>query len=118
MRRQGGAKPAARGNPRGLAARGLDRVHLVGHSHGRAIATLMALAIPAGLPRDLLAPAASVRKSTRLLRRYAAAIGRRGSAPARRHVGPQSVPADHVVDALYQMRTRPGQRQTAKSLSI
>ena len=110
----GGAKPAARAIVADLAARGLDRVHLVGHSMGGAIATLMALAdsgriatltllAPGGFGPEINAP---------LLRRYAAATGKKEvRACLAAMSGPQSVPPDHAVDALCQMREQPGQQQ-------
>lgn len=110
----GGAKPAARAILADLAARGLDRVHLVGHSMGGAIATLMALADPGRIATlTLLAPGGfGPEINAPLLRRYAAAIDKEEvRACLVAMSGPQSVPPDHVVDALCQMRTRPGQQQ-------
>ncbi|MEZ2329317.1 alpha/beta fold hydrolase [Mesorhizobium sp. RCC_202] len=110
----GGAKPAARAILADLAARGLDRVHLVGHSMGGAIATLMALADPGRIATlTLLAPGGfGAEINAALLRRYAAATGKKEiRACLAAMSGPQSVPPDHAVDALRQMRERPGQQQ-------
>ena len=110
----GGAKPAARAILADLAARGLDRIHLVGHSMGGAIATLMALADPGRIATlTLLAPGGFGSEiNAPLLRRYAAATGKRElRACLAAMSGSQSVPPDHVVDALCRMRKRPGQQQ-------
>ncbi|MEI9401106.1 alpha/beta fold hydrolase [Mesorhizobium argentiipisi] len=111
----GGAKPAARAILADLAGRRLDKVHLVGHSMGGAIATLMALADPDRVASlTLLAPGGvGPEINADLLRRYAAAAGRREvRASLAAMSGPRSVPPDHVVDALCRMRKRPGQLQT------
>ncbi|TPI35559.1 alpha/beta fold hydrolase [Mesorhizobium sp. B3-1-6] len=111
----GGAKPAARAILADLAARQLGKVHLVGHSMGGAIATLMALADPGRVASlTLLAPGGfGPEVNAALLRRYAAAAGRKQvRASLAAMSGPRSAPPDHVVDALCRMRTRPGQLQT------
>jgi len=110
----GGAKPAAQAILADLTARGLDRVHLVGHSMGGAVATLMALADPGRIATlTLLAPGGFGSEiNAPLLRRYAAATGKREiRACLAAMSSPQSRPPDRVVDALYQMRKRPGQQQ-------
>jgi len=110
----GGAKPAAQAILADLAARRLGRVHLVGHSMGGAIATLMALADPDRVASlTLLAPGGFGSEiNAGLLRRYAAATGRREvRASLAAMSGPRSVPPDHVVDALCRMRKQPGQLQ-------
>lgn len=111
----GGAKPAARAILADLATRQLTKVHLVGHSMGGAIATLMALADPGRVASlTLLAPGGfGPEINAALLRRYAAASGRneiRASLAAMS--APRSVPPDYVVDALFLMRKQPGQLQT------
>ncbi|RUW38501.1 MAG: alpha/beta fold hydrolase [Mesorhizobium sp.] len=111
----GGAKPAARAILADLAARQLAKVHLVGHSMGGAIATLMALADPGRVASlTLLAPGGfGPEINAALLRRYAAASGRKQiRASLAAMSAPRSVPPDHVVDALCLMREQPGQLQT------
>lgn len=110
----GGAKPAARAILADLAARRLRKVHLVGHSMGGAIATLMALADPGRVASlTLLAPGGfGPEINAALLRRYAAASGRKQvRACLAAMSGPRAVPPDHVVDALCRMRKQPGQLQ-------
>ena len=92
----GGAKPAARAILADLAARRLGKVHLVGHSMGGAIATLMALADPSRVASlTLLAPGGfGPEINAGLLRRYAAANGRKEiRACLAAMSGPRSVPA-------------------------
>ncbi|RWM19206.1 MAG: alpha/beta fold hydrolase [Mesorhizobium sp.] len=111
----GGAKPAARAILADLAARQLTKVHLVGHSMGGAVATLMALADPGRVASlTLLAPGGfGPEINAALLRRYAAASGRREiRASLAAMSASRSVPPDHVVDALCLMRKQPGQLQT------
>lgn len=111
----GGAKPAARAILADLAARRLGKVHLVGHSMGGAIATLMALADPSRVASlTLLAPGGfGPEINAGLLRRYAAATGRKEiRACLAAMSGPRSVPPDHVVDAICRMRKRPDQLRT------
>jgi len=102
----GNAKAAApsrrRGQSSDLAARGLDRVHLVGHSMGGAIATLMALARSRRIATlTLLAPAASSGNQRALLRRLCCAIGKEEVRACVVACRPASVPPVPVVDALY-----------------
>ncbi|TIP61672.1 MAG: alpha/beta fold hydrolase, partial [Mesorhizobium sp.] len=97
-----------------LAARQLTKVHLVGHSMGGAVATLMALADPGIVASlTLLAPGGfGPEINAALLRRYAAASGRRQiRASLAAMSAPRSLPPDHVVDALSLMRKQPGQLQ-------
>ncbi|BCM21343.1 alpha/beta fold hydrolase [Mesorhizobium sp. J8] len=111
----GGPKPAARAILADLAERRLGKVHLVGHSMGGAIATLMALADPGRIASlTLLAPGGfGPEINAGLLRRYAAATGRNEiRACLAAMSGPRSLPPDHVVDALCRMRERTGQFQT------
>jgi pyruvate dehydrogenase E2 component (dihydrolipoamide acetyltransferase) len=110
----GGAKPAARAILADLAARQLGKVHLVGHSMGGAVATLMALADPGRVASlTLLAPGGfSPEINAALLRRYARATGRKQiRACLAAMSGPDSVPPDQAVDALCRMRKRPRQLQ-------
>ncbi|RWB68511.1 MAG: alpha/beta fold hydrolase [Mesorhizobium sp.] len=111
----GGAKTAARAVLADLAARQLTKVHLVGHSMGGAIATLMALTDPGRVASlTLLAPGGfGPEINAALLRRYAAASGRKQiRASLAAMSAPRSMPPDHVVDALCHMREQPGQLQT------
>jgi pimeloyl-ACP methyl ester carboxylesterase len=111
----GGARSAARAILADFIARRLDKVHLVGHSMGGAIATLVALADPARVASlTLLAPGGfGPQINGPLLRRYAAAFERdeiRACLAAMS--GPGSVPPDHAVDVHLRMRAQPGQLQT------
>ncbi|MET3592156.1 pyruvate dehydrogenase E2 component (dihydrolipoamide acetyltransferase) [Mesorhizobium shonense] len=111
----GGAKQAARAILADLAIRRLGRVHLVGHSMGGAIATLMALADPERVASlTLLAPGGfGPEINGPLLRRYAAADDSNEiRACLAAMSGPGSMPPEHVVEALLRMRGRPGQLQT------
>ncbi|TIO55103.1 MAG: alpha/beta fold hydrolase [Mesorhizobium sp.] len=110
----GGARQAARAILTDLADRRLDKVHLVGHSMGGAIATLMALAEPERVASlTLLAPGGfGPEINGPLLRRYAAAADRTEiSACLAAMSGSGSLPPGHVVEALFRMRERPGQLQ-------
>jgi pyruvate dehydrogenase E2 component (dihydrolipoamide acetyltransferase) len=109
-----GAGSAARSILADLAARRQNKVHLVGHSMGGAVATLMALADPGRVASlTLLSPGGfGPQINGPLLRRYAAAIDRNEiRACLAAMSGPGSVPPGHVVDALFLMRARPGQSQ-------
>lgn len=110
-----GAKAIARAILADLSIRGLGRVHLVGHSMGGAVATLMALADPERVASlTLLAPGGfGPEINGPLLRRYAAAADRgeiRACLAAMS--GPGSVPPEHVVDALFHAREHPDQLQS------
>ncbi|WP_149791166.1 alpha/beta fold hydrolase [Mesorhizobium sp. NFR06] len=110
----GGAKPAAGAILADLAARRLGKVHLVGHSMGGAVATLMALADPGKVASlTLLAPGGfGPEINAPLLRRYAAAAGEiEVRACLAAMSGPRSPTPDHAVEALCRMRKRPGQLQ-------
>ena len=110
----GPAKTAARAVLADLAARRVKRVHLVGHSMGGAVATLMALVGPEKIASlTLLAPGGfGTEINGPLLRRYAAAADRREiRACLAAMSGPQSLPPKHLVDVLNGMRGRPGQAQ-------
>ncbi|MER8807789.1 alpha/beta fold hydrolase [Mesorhizobium australicum] len=108
----GPAKGAARAVLADLTARSVKRVHLVGHSMGGAVATLMALAEPERVASlTLLAPGGfGPEINAPLLRRFAAA---RDSSDIRACLsamsGPLTRPVDDTVDALRDMRGRPGQ---------
>ncbi|MDX8498903.1 alpha/beta fold hydrolase [Mesorhizobium sp. VK4C] len=111
----GGAKQAARAILADLIVRRLGKLHLVGHSMGGAIATLMALADPERVASlTLLAPGGfGPEINGSLLRRYAAADDRNEiRACLAAMSGPGSMPPEHVVEALLRMRERPGQLQT------
>ncbi|MBZ9678739.1 alpha/beta fold hydrolase [Mesorhizobium sp. ES1-1] len=95
-----------------LSLRRLARVHLVGHSMGGAVATLMALAQPDRVASlTLLAPGGfGPEINGPLLRRYARATRRSGIRKCLAAMsGPKCVAAEGIVDALYRMRSRPGQ---------
>jgi pimeloyl-ACP methyl ester carboxylesterase len=110
----GPAKAAARAVLADLAARGIRRVHLVGHSMGGAAAVLMALAEPERIASlTLLAPGGfGTEINGPLLRRYAAAADRSEiRACLAAMSGPQSHPSQRIVDVLGEMRARPSQLQ-------
>ncbi|MEP6565057.1 MAG: alpha/beta fold hydrolase [Mesorhizobium sp.] len=110
----GPAKTAARAVLADLAARKAKRVHLVGHSMGGAVATLMALIEPEKIASlTLLAPGGfGTEINGPLLRRYAIAADRREiRACLAAMSGPRSLPPEHLVDVLDGMRSRPGQAQ-------
>ncbi|MET2830577.1 alpha/beta fold hydrolase [Mesorhizobium shangrilense] len=108
----GPAKVAANAILADLAARGIKRAHIVGHSMGGAVAALMAAAEPARVASlTLLAPGGFGHEiNAALLRRFAAAVDKdeiRACLAAMS--GPHQVPAEHTVDVLFEMRGRPGQ---------
>jgi pimeloyl-ACP methyl ester carboxylesterase len=108
----GPAKVAANAILADLAARGIKRTHLVGHSMGGAIAALMAATEPARVASlTLLAPGGFGREiNAALLRRFAAAVDKdeiRACLAAMS--GPHQVPTEHTVEVLFEMRARPGQ---------
>ncbi|TIQ21800.1 MAG: alpha/beta fold hydrolase [Mesorhizobium sp.] len=108
----GPARTAARAVLADLAARDIQRVHLVGHSMGGAAAVLMALAEPEAIASlTLLAPGGfGTEINGPLLRRYAAAAGKSEiRACFAAMSGPQSPPSERIVDVLGEMRARPGQ---------
>lgn len=110
----GPAKTAARAVLADLTARKTKRVHLVGHSMGGAVATLMALIEPEKIASlTLLAPGGlGTEINGPLLRRYAAAADRREiRACLAAMSGPQSLPPEHLVDVFDGMRRRPDQLQ-------
>ena len=109
-----GAKSAARAILADLADRRLGKVHLVGHSMGGAVATLLALAAPERVASlTLLAPGGfGAEINGPLLRRYAAAAGRDEIRTCLAAMsGPGSVPPERLVDVLFRMRAQPGQLQ-------
>ena len=108
----GPARIAARAVLADLAARGIGRVHVAGHSMGGAVAALMALAEPDRIASlTLLAPGgAGPEINGPLLRRYAAAADRREiRACLAAMSGPQSPPPERIVSVLAEVRRRPGQ---------
>jgi pyruvate dehydrogenase E2 component (dihydrolipoamide acetyltransferase) len=115
----GQAKTAARAILEDLAARGLDRVHVAGHSMGGAVATLMALAAPDRIASlALLAPGGFGEEiNGALLRRYAAAANEAELAAS---LAAMSGPDAYVDPLLLQpqlaMRTHPGQIERLKEI--
>ncbi|TIS88001.1 alpha/beta fold hydrolase [Mesorhizobium sp.] len=108
----GSARTAARAVLADLAARRMKRLHLVGHSMGGAVATLMALTEPEKVASlTLLAPGGfGMEINGPLLRRYAAAADKgeiRACLAAMS--GPQGLPPERIVDVFGEMRKRPGQ---------
>lgn len=102
-----------------LASRDIQRVHLVGHSMGGAIATLMAVAEPERVASlTLLAPGGMGEEiNGALLRRYAAAVD---DDEIRQCLAAMSGPQAQILDAALhpyrEMRRQPG--QTAILLDI
>ncbi|MEO5756515.1 MAG: alpha/beta fold hydrolase [Mesorhizobium sp.] len=110
----GPAKVAAKAVLADLSARGLKRVHLVGHSMGGAVAALIALAAPEKVASlTLLAPGGFGQEiNGPLLRRYAASVDKDDiRACLAAMSGSQGLPLQHSVDVLAEMRGRPGQRE-------
>lgn len=108
----GPAKVAAGALVADLSARGLTRVHLVGHSMGGAVATLMALAQPQRVASlTLLAPGGlGPEINGPLLRRFAKARDRSAIRKCLAAMsGPGCVPAKRMLDVMRDMRARPGQ---------
>jgi pyruvate dehydrogenase E2 component (dihydrolipoamide acetyltransferase) len=108
----GPAKVAARAVLADLTERGLGRFHLVGHSMGGAVATLMALADPQAIASlTLLAPGGyGPEINGPLLRSYAAASTRSNIRACLEAMSGKPAPSlDRTVDALWEMRGRPGQ---------
>ncbi|AZO44922.1 alpha/beta fold hydrolase [Mesorhizobium sp. M7D.F.Ca.US.005.01.1.1] len=117
----GPAKVAARAVLADLSERRLKRVHLVGHSMGGAVAALMALAAPERIASlTLLAPGGlGPEINGPLLRRYAGAADRseiRACLVAMS--GPGTRPFDRTVDALWEMRRRPGQLEKLVEIAV
>ena len=111
-RAMGGAKAVAQTVLADLAGRRLGKVHLVGHSMGGAVATLMALADPERVASlTLLAPGGFGQEiNGPLLRRYAAAADTHEIRTCLAAMSaPRSLPPDHAVEVLSRMRGRPGQ---------
>ncbi|TPM32812.1 alpha/beta fold hydrolase [Mesorhizobium sp. B2-3-4] len=108
----GPAKLAARAVLADLAARTVKRVHLVGHSMGGAVATLMALAEPEKVASlTLLAPGGfGPQINGALLRRFAEArdLGEIQACLAAMSA-PGCPPSPRSADMIWQMRSRPGQ---------
>jgi pyruvate dehydrogenase E2 component (dihydrolipoamide acetyltransferase) len=110
----GPAKIAVRAVSADLDARGIEKFHLVGHSFGGAVATLLASAKPQNVASlTVLAPGGyGPEINGALLRRYGAAVEPdeiRNCLAAMS--GPSSAVADHAVKVLAEMRRRPGQTE-------
>ncbi|MBN9254850.1 MULTISPECIES: alpha/beta fold hydrolase [unclassified Mesorhizobium] len=102
-----------------LAARRIRRVHLVGHSMGGAVATLMALIEPARVASlTLIAPGGfGPEINGPLLRRFAAATDKSEIRASLASMAvPLSPPSDRSVATLVGLRARPG--QTRKLVEI
>ena len=115
----GPARTAVRAVSADIEARGIERLHLVGHSMGGAIATLLAAAMAQRVASlTLLAPGGyGPDINGRLLRRYAAAAGADEIRTCLAAMsGPRSPVPKDAVTALTQMRRRAG--QTGKLLEI
>jgi pyruvate dehydrogenase E2 component (dihydrolipoamide acetyltransferase) len=97
-----------------LGARGIGKVHLVGHSMGGAIAALIAMAEPVLVASlTLLAPGGFGEEiNGPLLRRFGAARSE-GEIRAclEAMAGPQAVISDEAVREAAEMRARPGQAE-------
>ena len=110
----GPAKTAARAILADLAARGVDRAHLVGHSMGGAVAALMALADPDRIASlTLLAPGGFGEEiNGPLLRRFATAASQDEIRQCHAEMSAQDVRLSrHTADVLSAMRRRPGQTE-------
>jgi pyruvate dehydrogenase E2 component (dihydrolipoamide acetyltransferase) len=110
----GPAKIAVRAISADLDARGIEKFHLVGHSFGGAVATLLASAKPQSVASlTVLAPGGyGPEINGALLRRYGAAVEPdeiRDCLAAMS--GPSSAVPDHAVKVLAQMRRQPGQTE-------
>jgi pimeloyl-ACP methyl ester carboxylesterase len=110
----GPAKIAMRAISADLDARGAEKFHLVGHSFGGAVATLLASARPQNVASlTVLAPGGyGPEINGALLHRYGAAVEPheiRDSLAAMS--GPSSAVPDHAVKVLAEMRRRPGQTE-------
>ncbi|TKT77371.1 alpha/beta fold hydrolase [Aquamicrobium sp. LC103] len=107
----GPAKIAVKAVLADLAARGLDRVHLVGHSMGGAIAALMAISEPARIASaTLLSPGGfGPEINARLLARFAAARDKESlRACLEGMFGWTSPVPDEAVGAAMEGRRQPG----------
>lgn len=116
----GPAKIAVRAILADLAARGLDRVHVAGHSMGGAIAAMMALADPDRIASlTLLAPGGFGEEiNGRLLQRYAAATTADEMRAALENMYGWNNPVpDHAVETLVAARQVPGQAEKLVEIS-
>ncbi len=110
----GPAKIAVRAVLADLETRGLEQVHLVGHSMGGAVAALIALAKPERVASlTLLAPGGFGEEiNGALLRRYAAAMTESEiEACLKAMAGPKGLASNDAVGILAAMRGRVGQTE-------
>ena len=116
----GPAKVAAQAILADLAARGLDHVHLVGHSMGGAVAALMALFEPARVASlTLLAPGGfGPEINHRLLSRYAGAENEAALVTCLEAMtGWYSPVAPETVATTLAARAAPGRRETLAEIA-
>lgn len=115
----GSAKATARAVLADLAGRGAGKVHVVGHSFGGAVATLMAAIAPASIASlTLLAPGGyGPEINGALLRRFARAdtVGEL-AACLTAMATPDHVPSSETLKNMERQRTVPG--QTARLIEI
>jgi pyruvate dehydrogenase E2 component (dihydrolipoamide acetyltransferase) len=110
----GPAKIAVRAISADLDARSIGKFHLVGHSFGGAVATLLASAKPQSVASlTVLAPGGyGPEINGALLRRYGAAVEAHEIRNCLEAMsGPSSAVPDHAVQVLAKMRPRPGQTE-------
>lgn len=115
----GPATTAAKAVLADLAARGVERAHLVGHSMGGAVAVLIALRKPEAVASlTLLAPGGfGPQINADLLRRYAAATGADELRPVMSEMAaPGFVMPTKYVASLAAVRRLPGQREKLEEI--
>ncbi len=117
----GSPRKAAQAIAADMAARGLPRVHLVGHSMGGAIAALTALAAPERIASlTLLAPGGiGPEIDAPLLRRYAEAADEAELAACLAAMsGPDAATPAGTIEVLLAMRRRPGQIDRLETIAM